>query len=82
MLGWTERQLLENPYSAIIHPDDMAATIAALDETSSARRPASFENRIMTSAGSWKHIGWTVAPEADGVNFIAVGRDLSEVQGA
>jgi signal transduction histidine kinase/CheY-like chemotaxis protein len=40
-------------------------------------RPTRFENRIATSDGGWKPIEWTVAPEPDGLNFIAVGRDLS-----
>jgi signal transduction histidine kinase len=41
-------------------------------------QPTRFETRILTASGEWKPIGWTVAPEPDGVHFIAVGRDLSE----
>jgi signal transduction histidine kinase len=43
-------------------------------------QPTRFENRIATSNAGWKPIGWTVAPEPDGANFIAVGRDLSDVR--
>ena len=43
-------------------------------------QPTRFENRIATRDGGWKPIEWTVAPEAEGVNFIAVGRDLSIVK--
>jgi signal transduction histidine kinase len=48
--------------------------IARMAET---RQPDRFENRIATKTGGWKHIEWIVAPDPDGMNFIAVGRDLS-----
>lgn len=78
LLGWSEQELLTNPYADIIHPEDVPATVAALVEMGQTRQPTRFENRILTKAGIWTHIGWTVSPEADSVNFIAVGRDLSD----
>ena len=78
VLGWTEEHLLETPYADIIHPDDRGAVVAALDRMGETGQPTRFENRIQASNGVWKPIGWTVAPEPDGVNFIAVGRDLTE----
>ncbi|WEK04729.1 MAG: PAS domain S-box protein [Candidatus Devosia phytovorans] len=78
VLGWTEHELLTNPYGDIIHPEDLPATAAALAEMGRTSQPTRFENRILTKDGIWRPIGWTVSPEADGANFIAVGRDLSE----
>jgi PAS domain S-box-containing protein len=78
VLGWSERELLTNPYADIIHPEDVGQTVAALQLMSQMRQPTRFENRIRASNGEWKPIGWTVSPEPDGVNFIAVGRDLSD----
>lgn len=78
VLGWSDHELLSNPYADIIHPDDIAATSAALGAMRQTGEPTRFENRILTKSGVWTPIGWTVSPEADGVNFIAVGRDLSE----
>ena len=63
-----------------MHPDDMTPTLAALARMSETGQPTRFENRIATQDGGWKPIEWTVAPEAEGVNFIAVGRDLSIVK--
>jgi PAS domain S-box-containing protein len=80
VLGWTEAELLARPYSTFMHPDDMTPTLAALDRMSETGQPTRFENRIATRDGGWKPIEWTVAPEAEGVNFIAVGRDLSIVK--
>ena len=45
VLGWTEEELLTNPYADIIHPDDVGVTVAALpygrDESQRASRTAS-----------------------------------------
>ena len=80
VLGWTERELLTRGYATFMHPDDEPPTLAAIGRMAETGQPARFENRISTRDGGWKPIEWTVAPEADGVNFIAVGRDLSHAK--
>lgn len=77
VLGWSDSELLTRGYADFMHPDDAAQTLAAIARMAADGKPTSFENRIMTKDGTWKPIEWTVAPEADGVNFIAVGRDVS-----
>ncbi|HPI48051.1 MAG TPA: response regulator [Hyphomonadaceae bacterium] len=78
VLGWSEHDLLTNPYADIINPEDVGATVAALQVMGATGQPTRFENRILSKDGVWKPIGWTVSPEPDGVNFIAVGRDLAD----
>ena len=80
VFGWTQRELLSRPYASFMHPDDTSATLEAIAGMAASRLPARFENRIATADGQWKHIEWTVAPEDDGLNFIAVGRDVSEAR--
>ncbi len=78
VLGYSEHQLLTRPYADIIHPDDVPATVAALQSMGQTGQPTRFENRILASNGLWIPIGWTVSPEPEGVHFIAVGRDLAD----
>ncbi len=78
ILGWTESELLTRTYETLNHPEDNSQTLAAIEEMAQTRQPIRFENRIATRDGDWKHIEWTLSPEADGLNFIAVGRDLTE----
>ncbi len=80
VLGWSERELLSNGYATFMHPDDAQSTLAAIANMQNTGQPTRFENRISTRDGGWKPIEWTVAPEPDGVNFIAVGRDLSHTK--
>ncbi len=78
ILGWSEHELLTNPYADIINPDDLAATTASLTTMGQTGQSVRYENLILSKDGVWTPIGWTVAPEPDGVHFIAVGRDLTE----
>jgi PAS domain S-box-containing protein len=77
VLGWNQTELLTRGYATFMHPEDEGPTLAAITRMAETREPTRFENRIATADGGWKNIEWTVAPEADGINFIAVGRDLS-----
>ncbi len=80
VLGWTQSELLTRGYETFMHPEDAPATIAAIGRMAETKEPARFQNRIATQEGGWKTIEWTVAPEPDGVNFVAVGRDLSDAK--
>ncbi len=80
VLGWSEQELLSRGYASFMHPEDTGPTLTAIAGMSETGQPARFENRIATRDGGWKPIEWTVAPEPDGVNFIAVGRDLSHMK--
>jgi PAS domain S-box-containing protein len=80
VLGWSERELLTRGYATFMHPEDEPPTLAAIGRMAETGLPTRFENRIATRDGGWKPIEWTVAPEPDGVNFVAIGRDLSHVK--
>jgi PAS domain S-box-containing protein len=78
VLGFTEQDLLSRPYADFMHPDDADVTLDALRAMGETGEPSRFENRILTSDGAYKPIDWRVVPEPDGINFIAIGRDLSQ----
>ncbi|WP_315765221.1 ATP-binding protein [Sphingomonas sp. Y38-1Y] len=80
VLGWSTEELLSRGYATFMHPEDEASTLAAIAAMADTGEPTRFENRIATSDGGWKAIEWIVAPEPDGRNFIAVGRDLSHAK--
>ncbi|TGN62195.1 PAS domain-containing sensor histidine kinase [Paracoccus liaowanqingii] len=80
LLGFSEGELLSRPYSDFMHPDDTEETLAALVRMGETGSPVRFENRILTSRGDYKPIGWTVVPDPDGDTFIAIGRDFTEAR--
>ncbi|TCJ38864.1 PAS domain S-box protein [Parafrankia sp. BMG5.11] len=80
VLGWSEAELLSRGYASFMHPEDADPTLQAITRMQETGRPTRFRNRISASDGTFKPIEWTVTPEPDGINFIAIGRDLSETQ--
>lgn len=80
LLGFSEAELLSRPYSDFMHPDDTEETLTALARMGDTGSPVRFENRILTSGGDYKPIGWTVVPDPDGDTFIAIGRDFTEAR--
>ncbi|MEE4451078.1 ATP-binding protein [Novosphingobium resinovorum] len=80
VLGWSENDLLTREYAGFMHPEDVANSLDVIAQMARSREPARFENRIAAQDGTWKNIEWTVAPEPDGINFVAVGRDLTEAK--
>jgi PAS domain S-box-containing protein len=78
VLGWTENELLTRGYATFMHPEDAEPTLAAIAGMARTGQPTRFRNRFATRDGDWKHIEWAAAPEPDGINFVAVGRDVTE----
>ena len=76
-LGWTRAELMAQPFSQFVHPDDLAATAAhaqALD-----RRPGEvidFENRYRAKDGSYRWLSWRA--RSDRRRKYAVARDVTE----
>ena len=77
VLGWSEAELLSRPYATFMHPDDMGPTLAGLARMGETGNRHASRTASPPSTARWKPIEWTVAPEPDGANFIAVGRDLT-----
>lgn len=80
VLGWSESDLLTRAYANFMHPDDVGPSMDAISGMAVTGQPSRFENRVSTRDGGWRHIEWTVAPEPDGENFVAVGRDLTDTK--
>ncbi|SDE86820.1 PAS domain S-box-containing protein [Sphingomonas carotinifaciens] len=76
MLGWAETELVGQPLSAFLHPDDLASTAAEVATLSDGVTTMAFENRYRTKAGDYRLLAWTAVPSAGRIH--AVGRDITE----
>jgi PAS domain S-box-containing protein len=74
LLGWSEQEMLGRIVLDFVHPDDVAATLGALDHARTDALPV-FENRYRTKDGSYRTIAWVAAPEA--ALIYAYGRDVT-----
>jgi PAS domain S-box-containing protein len=76
LLGWAEHELLGSSLLDLIHPDDLAHSIASAGQLSQGLDLARVENRYRHRDGSYRWISWSTR-SADGL-INAVGRDITE----
>jgi PAS domain S-box-containing protein len=80
VLGWEEEELLGRSFMTLIHPDDLAATLAEVGKLSEGATTFSFINRYQGKDGAFRTISWTAVPDEAYIH--AVGRDVTEERAA
>jgi PAS domain S-box-containing protein len=62
-LGWSEEELLEQPFYDLVHPEDLAPTEKEVAKLAEGIPTISFENRFRCRDGAYKLLRWTSYPE-------------------
>ena len=75
LLGWSERELIGGAFMDLVHPDDVAATLAEVGKLSDGLTTLRFENRYRRKDGDYRWLSWTAVPAEDLIH--AVGRDVT-----
>ena len=83
LLGYKVEEVLGEPYSALVHPDDLARCDAFFREViSTGERRGGVEYRVRHKDGSWR---WhtsnaSVLKDADGnvVSYVGISRDITD----
>jgi PAS domain S-box-containing protein len=76
----SEAELLDMPFAAIIHPDDLALTGEVVSTLQSGKPVRQFMVRLLKADGAAIPYAWTAVPDEDpaaGI-FYTVGRDVTE----
>lgn len=80
ILERSEEELLANPFSDIIHPEDLGATAQVLAALSSGDPVHHFQVRLLKCSGEPVSFAWSAVPggeEASNI-FYTVGRDITD----
>jgi PAS domain S-box-containing protein len=77
VLGYPSDELLRRPFVDFVHPDDVAATRAALAALARGQALSRFENRYMKADGSACWLEWSVRPVAAEGLIYATARDVT-----
>jgi PAS domain S-box-containing protein len=77
-LGFTNAQLMAQPFLDFVHPDDRAATVAAMQQLSAGEVLVSFENRYHCQDGSYRWLLWSAMPDLAQNLIYANGHDITE----
>ncbi|POR57239.1 hybrid sensor histidine kinase/response regulator [Pseudomonas syringae] len=74
-LGWSSEIIGKSTVQAMVHPEDLSATLAEI-QNAVGGVSTKFENRMQHSSGEYRWLSWTVVHE-DGLMYAAV-RDITE----
>jgi len=76
VLGYSVRELEGQLFLNYVHPEDMEATLASLASLDAQQAVIGFENRYLSSDGSYRWIEWRSIPHGNLV--YAAARDITE----
>ena len=74
LLGWDADALVGSSFMDLVHPDDVAATLAEMGALSRGVTTMRFENRYRRQDGSYRWLSWTAVPDDSFIH--AIGRDV------
>ncbi len=77
LFGWSEKELLSNPFFDFLHPDDIESTRQAIEYISLGNNLQSFENRYRCKDGSYKWLLWGAASDSNRKLIYASAVDIS-----
>lgn len=78
VLGYTEQELLSQPFFNFVHPDDYKNTVTVLKDATGGQMALSFENRYKTKSGEWRWISWSSSAPLDEEGLVfGYGKDVT-----
>lgn len=80
VLGWSEEEFLTRPFFDFIHPDDIAATTAAVSQLSAQNPVMNFTNRYRCKDGTYRWLAWASTPHEN--TIYAAAHDITEIKNA
>ncbi|MFB1484264.1 PAS domain S-box protein [Corallococcus sp. RDP092CA] len=78
VLGWSEAELYQHPYTELLHPDDLASTREELRKLSQGLPTLRFQNRLRTRDGRYRWLAWAARPVPELGLIYAAARDITE----
>ena len=78
ILGFTQTELLAEPFISFVHPEDRAATIFEVENLMAGKTTISFENRYRTQNGDYRWLLWTAKSYLAEKIICAAAQDITE----
>ncbi|MBU1001156.1 MAG: diguanylate cyclase [Proteobacteria bacterium] len=77
-LGWSEEELLSRPNISFVLPEDINASVNAVEQLTKGHESIGFENRVRCKDGSYRWITWNAIPSLDDKFIYAVAHDTTK----
>lgn len=76
LLGWSEDELIRQPFIELVHPEDRAPTLKRLTGLARGETVVDFKNRYRAKDGTWHWLAWRSTPAENGLIY-AAARDIT-----
>lgn len=80
VLGWDAPEIVGQPYTRFVHPEDLAASATAHEQVLAGEPLLAFENRYRHKDGTYRWLSWAAVP--DGAKLFARALDVTEQKAA
>jgi PAS domain S-box-containing protein len=77
ILGYSEEELLNKPYTFFVYPEDLEITKREVAKLQTGALMIQFKNRFVCKDGSIKWLVWSISPELSTGLLYAVARDVT-----
>lgn len=77
VLGFSNEELLAQPFIQFVHPEDRTATLTELERLTAGADTINFENRYLCQDGSYKWLLWRSQTSVDKELIYAIARDIT-----
>jgi len=77
-LGFTQEELMAQPYLNFVHPEDRSATVAEAAQLASGSTIVHFRNRYENRDGGYRWLEWTAMPATSSQTIYMVARDVTQ----
>lgn len=81
LLGYSEEELLSQPFLSFLHPEDREKAETQINTLSGSEHTILLELRVRTKQGSYKWMEWSVVESKSEGYLFGMGKDISQQKG-
>ena len=78
LLGYSDQELLEKPFTEFIYPDDIPITKEEIEKLEKGTNLINFKNRWVCKDGSVKWLSWNATADVNTGTLYAIVKDITE----
>ena len=78
LLGYTENEILHQPFNKFVHPDDKNRSIEELENITNEKITIRFENRYISKTGKVIWLSWTSNASSEEGLIYAIAKNITE----
>ncbi|MDP1747238.1 MAG: PAS domain S-box protein, partial [Bacteroidota bacterium] len=82
VLGYSEKELIDNKFVDFVHPDDIESTLKEIDKLKTGAVTINFVNRYRKKDGNYVWFDWNATPDTTTGKLYAMARDITDRKNA